>query len=166
MFSQLKLYGAIGAGVLLIGTSVYAWTEHGQVASDKVTIDKVNGCYAALGGKGDVASSCNPSIIVYFDKAQAAGTCDQALALGGTAPECSKAVDDLFANYTTAKTTLQSAVADRDAAIARASARSADLTKLKAQDAQALAKAPRQPDGDIVCDDDCLRQRFEGADTD
>ena len=161
MFANLKLYAAIGATALLLGTSVYAWIEHGEVVSQKTTIDKVNDCYSALGGKGDVSTACNAAVVVYFNRAQNAGTCDQALNQDATAPECSKAVDDLFANYATVKATLQSTVADRDAAIARASNRATDEAQQKAQDAQVLAKAPRQPDGLILCDADCLRQRFE-----
>ncbi len=161
MLSSFKLYAALGVSLAALAAAGVIWWQHSVIDGQKATIDKVNDCYSALGGKGDVSTECNAAVVVYFNRAQNAGTCDQALNQDATAPECSKAVDDLFANYATVKATLQSTVADRDAAIARASNRATDEAQQKAQDAQVLAKAPRQPDGLILCDADCLRQRFE-----
>lgn len=161
MFSSLKLYAALGVSVAALAAAGVIWWQHSVIDDQKTTIDKVNDCYSALGGMGDVSTKCNAAIVVYFNRAQNAGTCDQALSQEATAPECSQAVTDLFATNVTLKSQLQSTVADRDAAIARASNRATDEAQQKANDVQALAKAPRQPDGLILCDAQCLRQRFE-----
>jgi len=155
-------FEAAGAGViLLLVASLFGWAEHKDIVSQAAIIKKHDDCLSALGGKGNVALTCDAAIVTFYDRAQHAATCDQALALGGTAPECSPAVADLFGTNVTLKTQLQSIVADRDAAIARAAARATSDAQRKAQDDRALAAAPRQPDGLIVCDAQCLRDRFE-----
>jgi hypothetical protein len=161
MFSELKWGAAIAGALALFVAGLFAWNEHQDIVAQQAQIAKHDACLSALGGKGDVATTCDAIIIAAFDRAQHSDTCDQALALGGTAPECSQAVAELFGNYATVKAQLQSTVADRDAAIGRAAARAASDATRKAQDENALAKAPRLSDGLIVCDALCLRQRFE-----
>ncbi len=162
MLAQLKMYAALAGAIALFALGLTAWDEHQDIVDQKAVIAKTDACNDALsGGKGDVSTLCDAAVVHYYDLARNAGTCDQALGLGGTAPECSQAVAELFGNYATVKAQLQSTVADRDAAIARAAARATSDAQRKAQDDRALAAAPRQPDGLIVCDADCLRQRFE-----
>jgi hypothetical protein len=161
MLDDLKWGVSIGGLITFIALVMFALAGHKDIVADQAKIDKHDACIAALGGKGDVATKCDPAIIVYYDRARHDATCDKGLALGGLAPECSAAVADLFAVNATLKTQLQSTVADRDAAIARAAARATTDAQRKSQDARALAAAPRQPDGLIDCDAQCLRQRFE-----
>lgn len=117
----------------------------------------VTGTLAESAGSG----SCDHALVALVNTARASHRCDQALLLDGVSLDCSFAVQGLFAQKGDLQTQLQTTVADQAAAIARAEARATATAQRKTKDANALASAPRQPDGLIVCDTDCLRQRFE-----
>ena len=135
-------------------------------------------CVAAVeagpAGLLSVEALCAPKIAAAQEAALMSAACD--LAVDAT-PEntfalrqtCSSAVKTVVAERDVARGERDGAKADlkaaRDgqaAAITRAETRVRSETQRKADAAAALSRAPRDADGLVVCDADCLRQRAGG----
>ncbi len=138
-------------------------TQHGKITKLQEQVTRADLCVKGVaGGDGSgVTAHCAAPISNIYAQARASQTCDVALHLGGVSPECSADVASLVASEASLKLELQSTVADRDAAIARATARTRTQTLRKTTDEEAIKLAPHDPDGSVVCDAGCLRARFE-----
>ncbi len=152
-------------GLALVGACGLAGHELGRANKLQNQVRRNEACVkgVAAGDGGQVSLDCDPAVTDIFLAASRAERCDIALGNGGTAPECSANVASLAASEASLKLELQTTVADRDAAISRAAARTQVQVKRKEADEEALKLAPHDRDGLVVCDAGCLRARFEPA---
>lgn len=159
---------ALGAVALIIAACGWAAATSGENAKLQQQAAQQADCTAYLvtglrTGRAGSQQVCDPVLVDLTNRGRASQRCDQALLLDGYSSECSLAVRGLFAAKVDFETQLQATVADRDAAIARATARATQTALRKSQDEKALLVAPRGADGLVLCDTQCLRDRFEGA---
>jgi hypothetical protein len=108
--------------------------------------------------------ACDAPIIDLARVKARSEACEKALELGAVAPECAAQVAALAINNEALKTQLEATQADQSAAISRAEVRAKTHTNRKIKDdramSRALAAAPTDADGLVVCDFGCLRARF------
>lgn len=156
----LKILGTLGIAAA-IAFVVVDW----RAKSADVAVEKA--CEVAIGKTGGDVSGCPAVLAKVATAARAAQACDDALASSdGFAVDqtCSTAVKTLVARDSADAASLASALvaehqadADRDAAISRAEARAQDMDKRVISDAKTIAAAPRNADGTVRCDSQCLR---------
>lgn len=172
----MNLY-RLGAGVIavvaLIG-AIYAGVRHYQgLRADRAAYAGCVGLVADPAPSVDAAAGCDAGVAQAIVRAAAAVACDAAIVAEQKAEgsgalrlhaACSPPVKRLFAEVLGLRGSLESATltieqmrADRQAAIARAEARVRAQERKKAHAEAAIARAPRAPDGRIVCGVDCLR---------
>lgn len=170
--TRIKLLVGLGAGLALLvaGIVVNGWRH------DAATLQA---CVAAVapGARidADPRRDCPDVIAADHLVAVRARACDAALSARpentyGAAAACSLPVKTVQAERDIARreavrltTELSNERLGQDAAIARASASAATLAERKARAVAAVQAAPRDGDGLVVCDADCLRARWATA---
>ncbi|MCY1648165.1 hypothetical protein OVA11_14165 [Caulobacter sp. SL161] len=168
-------YVSILAGVLVTLSVVGAGWAVVNGARDAATL---RACVRALGSEGSperVAKACPAAIADAHLVAARASACDAALSARpensyAVAAACSAPVKTVQAERDIARREAARLTSDltnerlgQDAAIARASASAATLAERKARAVAAVQAAPRDGDGLVVCDADCLRARWATA---
>lgn len=166
-----KILAALGA-LLTVGaalTTVWQWRSDAMV---------LRACVAALAPKAgnlDVGDRCPALISADHLVASGALACDAALSARpengfGVQAACSTPVKTVQAERDVARREAARLTEDlkqerlsQDAAIARATASATALAERKARAVAALKAAPRDGDGLVVCDADCLRARWGAA---
>lgn len=166
----LRLGGAI-AGLLILLAAV-AWLVSTVRERDRLAaiVDGHKACTAALTGKkgaAPVATACEAPIWAAVEARDAALACDAAVQgrdLYQIRMTCSQPVKLLHAdlvtlgdNFADQGKQLIQARAGLAAAVTRAETRVATANRRTLDATQAAARAPRDPDGLVVCAGDCLR---------
>lgn len=167
--------GWIGLGVILallaaLGTAAFQTSRANGLAHQ---VDGYKACEAAVEGKPKAkpaAQVCSKAIAAADQIADRALACDGALTVGNTyglGNYCSTPVKTLDARLGVADRTVASLQAelkadreDRAAALADAETRGRLNAERKARAAAAVAAAPRDSAGLVVCDAGCVRDRW------
>ena len=167
-----KILGAALAGLALLAAihAVAGWREDAAV---------LKACVAAVGPDApvgvDPGKACPAPIAADHLAANRARSCDAAFEARpenayGVAASCSAPVKRVQAERDVARREAKAAIDNlnqerlgQDAAIARASASATALAERKARAAAALNAAPRDGDGLVVCDAQCVRERWGRA---
>ncbi|WP_165184747.1 hypothetical protein [Caulobacter soli] len=171
--TNIGILGAVG----LVGLITFATVEHGQAVKYRKLDAEHRACVAALLPNNivDPGRLCDPAISNDHAAAVMAKACDDALSakpenIAAARMVCSTPVktvvtarDVALGERDAARSDLQAARKDQAAAITRAETRVRTETQRKADAAAALARAPRDADGLVVCDAVCLRQRAGGS---
>lgn len=169
----LRLIGPLAALALVIVAGVQTKRANDYAARDAAH----QACAAAIdAGRTvvDVSVACDPAISLTYSVASQSKACDAALKpldLYGVRAACSAPVKALQADHAAQvanagdlRRQLTAERAGRQAAILRAAAAATTETERKARAAAALKAAPRDGSGLVVCDAQCMRDRWGGAD--
>lgn len=161
--AKLALTTTLLSGALIIGALVL----HEKNEALEAKLDRADACAAGLKGIQAIGLSdvCDPELVALWEAARAASICDLALKSNVLSSTCSVQVRQLHLGKASLSAELATLKADTTASLNRAEARFQTLQKQKVKADAALAMAPRTPDGFIVCDAQCLRDRFEGGPT-
>lgn len=158
--AALSIFSALGVtSILCVIAGIVIF---GQIK----TISAQNACFDAA------KSSPEKSIHLCKDRAQIVAElvierdksekCDAAISQGYSSGDCTSRVQALALENATQKAKILMLEADQKAAITRAENRNQTQTKKKIQDVKTLEKAKATSiDGNIICDTECLRARFE-----
>jgi hypothetical protein len=176
----------IGAGIALAmvvgGFVLWAQHEHARANKEAGIVALWARCdqeasSAALSGAvpSDLQTNCSKTIAMAVAKAAMARAYDDALSARpensyGAGASCSTAVktvqaarDGALGERDKLAAELQRTRDQRDADIGRAEARASLQAERKANAEAAVARAPRDSDGSVVCGADCLRDRWGQA---
>ncbi|HVY32839.1 MAG TPA: hypothetical protein VG960_00335 [Caulobacteraceae bacterium] len=172
---SIQAYIAMAVLALMTGSGVFAGCEHKRADGLQAQVAAAQACTDAVAAKPGAkapAEVCAPAIAAAALTAARSAACDQALASAngfGVQSACSAPVKRLVAERDAARSDtadlqaqLTLAHSDQAGAIARAEVRGQAQAERKAHADAALAAAPRDHDGNAVCDAGCLRERFEG----
>ncbi len=98
-------------------------------------------------------------LVIERDKAE---KCEAAISQGFSTADCAPPIQALVLENATQKAQILMLETDQKSAIKRAENRNQTQTKKKIQDVKTLEKAKANSiDGNIICDTECLRARFE-----
>lgn len=155
----LKLAGLGAILAALMGGAAllkdYAKTKD-ELARQRICVS-----YLTSHGQAGSPAGCDPALLPVYHAAEDSRLCEAGLKLDAIAPQCPAYVQQLYGERADAQGQLAAAVADRDAAIARAENRVANATLRKQKDEDGQKLAQHEPDGLVTCDARCLRARFE-----
>lgn len=129
-------------------------------------IDAHNACFdAAKSSPEKSIHTCKDNaqivaeLVIERDKVE---QCEVAISKGFSSPDCGAPIQALALENATQKAKILMLETDQKAAIKRAETRNQTQTKKKIQDVKTLEKAKANSiDGNIICDTECLRARFE-----
>lgn len=155
---------SIGLGLLLAAIVGAAW----DWKSARDARSELRACVRAAGDDGRSVEGCAAEIVTVIGAARAASVCDAALLAGDRyreAAACGAGAKRMAGELQVTKASLQSAerqLADlrssAAASIARAEARATISTERTAHADAAIKAAPRDGNGIITCDAQCLRE--------
>ena len=163
LLSSAKLFGSLALAAALAFLVIDWRAKSADVAAEKA-------CEKAISAPSGDLSGCPPVIGNAATAARSAKLCDAALlqtpAQGGFAIEtsCGAGTKERVAQLAAAQAARDAALAaehqadsDRDAEIARAEGRAHQMDQEVISNARTISAAPRNPDGSVHCDADCLR---------
>jgi type IV secretory pathway VirB10-like protein len=160
----------IVAGIIaaaIVGFILWAVVDRFKLAAE---VNQHETCIAAIAKPDQPVTACDPKIADKVTQARAADQCEIALAKPPTGDlfairaACSEQVkrvvadrDAAAANYADDEKQLAGAQLRLDQAVSRAEARNLSTTQRKAANDRTIQAAPRDPDGRVRCDAQCLR---------
>lgn len=164
----LKVLGGLGVLLSVLGVihTISGW------AHDAAVLKTCRLAVADPHGPADVGGACPPAITADHLVARQASACDAALAASsesaaGVEASCTLPVRRVVVERDVARgearrltDALNQERLGQDAAIARASASATTLAERKVRAAVAVQAAPRDGDGLVVCDAQCMRSRW------
>ncbi len=174
----MTLRGYLGLAILATSALLAAGLAYqsGQASKYRKLDEAHRACVASIGPKAradaDPSKLCPGVVAVHWAVSVRSQACDQALAAKpenafGIKASCSTTVKAVWAARSAAQTNLTNTQAElaeeragRKAALARAAADATAQAERKTRRASIDQTAPRDPDGRVVCDAQCLRDRF------
>ncbi|MEZ5709704.1 MAG: hypothetical protein R3E02_09995 [Blastomonas sp.] len=165
--SWFRIGGSLAA---LVALAALAWLARDRF-DQKAVADAARACEKAAGSESDALADCLPGLRAAIEAQRRAALCEASLgnplpaqsrfavrmACGEQVKRMAAERDALRIEADQARAAMQKLIDGQAAAIARAEAR-ADQAQAKARkNEQTIQNAPRDPDGLVRCDAQCLR---------
>lgn len=167
--TQIRIIGLAALGMLV---AFMAWSTWQRFHLAHV-VAGYERCEKAAPSPDAALGDCPKVITARIDTARRSEECEAALrdrTIYAVRATCGEQVKRSVAERDALQTSLDSATAaltaagaDRDAAVARAEARTTDFNQRTASHDKTIDAAPRLDDGRVLCDAGCLRELAEGA---
>lgn len=173
---MIKLPLPVAGAIIIAAMGLLIVTKHQEEGRLRKVVAAHEACIRDAGGEDPAltARSCPQPVAIQHRIARAAVRCDAALLgadLFAVEAACSTEVKTLQAERQaesrradTMATALTRARADQAAAVSRAEARARTQNERTVRGQTVVSAAPRDADGLVVCDAECLRRRFGSAD--